>query len=35
MPDHGTELLTIYDRVLPQVYGYLLPREAAFPSPRT
>ena len=26
MPDHGTALLEFYDRALPQVYGYLLPR---------
>ncbi len=26
VPDHGTALLTLYDRALPQVYGYLLPR---------
>jgi RNA polymerase sigma-70 factor (ECF subfamily) len=26
VPEHGSELLTIYDRALPQVYGYLLPR---------
>jgi RNA polymerase sigma-70 factor (ECF subfamily) len=26
VPDHGTELLALYDRALPQVYGYLLPR---------
>jgi RNA polymerase sigma-70 factor (ECF subfamily) len=26
VPDHGTTLLALYDRALPQVYGYLLPR---------
>ena len=26
VPDHGSALLTLYDRALPQVYGYLLPR---------
>lgn len=31
MPDHGTELLTLYDRALPQVYGYLLPRCGSVP----
>jgi RNA polymerase sigma-70 factor (ECF subfamily) len=31
VPDHGTELLTIYDRALPQVYGYLLPRCGSVP----
>jgi len=24
--DHGAALLTLYDRAVPQVYGYLLPR---------
>ena len=24
--DQGTVLLSVYDRALPQVYGYLLPR---------
>jgi RNA polymerase sigma-70 factor, ECF subfamily len=26
LPDHGSALLALYDRALPQVYGYLLPR---------
>ncbi len=26
MPDHGAALLALYDRALPQVYGYLVPR---------
>jgi RNA polymerase sigma-70 factor (ECF subfamily) len=25
-PDHASALLAVYDRALPQVYGYLLPR---------
>jgi len=31
VPDHGTELLALYDRALPQVYGYLLPRCGSTP----
>jgi RNA polymerase sigma-70 factor (ECF subfamily) len=26
LPDQGAQLLALYDRALPQVYGYLLPR---------
>jgi RNA polymerase sigma-70 factor (ECF subfamily) len=31
VPDHGTVLLSLYDRALPQVYGYLRPRCGSVP----
>jgi RNA polymerase sigma-70 factor (ECF subfamily) len=31
VPDHGVELLALYDRALPQVYGYLRPRCESVP----